>query len=540
MKQQWLRYLLIFIALLPILILRDFTPDNELKYLSIADEAIKNGNIFAFYNHGVAYADKPPLYLWAIMLGKLIFGTHCMFFISLLSVIPAFITLVVMGKWCRRYLSMNEIVNAEMMLVTSLYFLAPIIVLRMDMLMTMFITLSLYTFYKMYEFDRYGNTSRLGYRNVTEKKYNRWKWQLALYIFFALFTKGPIGILMPLLSITIFLLINGDIRTIGRYLGWRCWTLLGSLCAVWFTCVYLDGGTEYLNNLLFNQTVNRAVDAFHHKKPFYFYGVSYWFSLAPWSLLAFVVILLGYLGRYVKGTLLKFFATIVATTIVMLSIISSKLEIYMLPCFPFIIYGTALLLPKVKENIWVRISIALPALLFILAFVGSLLIGPLGYDKELPDLIFSLWAPFPFFTGILCAGGLFALYWLFKKRNICNAINSIAISMLLLVFAVSFSMPQLNREIGLKEGCNKAMQIAREKGITNYSYYRFKTGDNLDVYLNRSLNELEAEQLPELSNTILFVKGKYIQRDSLLNRAFYAEKEREAHFYGQYAVIAFE
>ena len=101
MKKQWLRYLLIFLSLLPILILRDFTPDNELKYLSIADEAIRDGNIFAFYNHGVAYADKPPLYIWAIMLGKLLFGKHIMFFISLLSVIPAFITLSVMGKWCK-------------------------------------------------------------------------------------------------------------------------------------------------------------------------------------------------------------------------------------------------------------------------------------------------------------------------------------------------------------------------------------------------------------------------------------------------------
>ena len=143
--KQWMRYLLIFIALLPLLLLRDFTPDNELKYLSIADEAIANGHIFAFYNHGVAYADKPPLYIWAIMLGKLLFGEHLMFFISLLSVIPAFVTLWIMGKWCERYLSRNKTINAELMLVTSIYFLAPIIVLRMDMLMTMFITLSLYT-----------------------------------------------------------------------------------------------------------------------------------------------------------------------------------------------------------------------------------------------------------------------------------------------------------------------------------------------------------------------------------------------------------
>jgi len=37
-----------FVALLPAMILRDYTPDNELRYLSIVDEALRNGNIFTF------------------------------------------------------------------------------------------------------------------------------------------------------------------------------------------------------------------------------------------------------------------------------------------------------------------------------------------------------------------------------------------------------------------------------------------------------------------------------------------------------------
>ena len=60
---DWGRYLLLFIAVLPLFIFRDLTRNNELRYLSIADEAIRDGHLFAFYNHGVAYADKPPLYL---------------------------------------------------------------------------------------------------------------------------------------------------------------------------------------------------------------------------------------------------------------------------------------------------------------------------------------------------------------------------------------------------------------------------------------------------------------------------------------------
>ena len=71
MSEKTNRYLLytgFIVAVLPVLILRDFTPSNELRYLSIADEALRNHTFFVFTNHGVPYADKPPLYLLIIML----------------------------------------------------------------------------------------------------------------------------------------------------------------------------------------------------------------------------------------------------------------------------------------------------------------------------------------------------------------------------------------------------------------------------------------------------------------------------------------
>lgn len=52
-------YILVLLAFVPLMLLRDVTPNNELRYLSIADEAIRNGMLFAFTNHGVPYADNP-------------------------------------------------------------------------------------------------------------------------------------------------------------------------------------------------------------------------------------------------------------------------------------------------------------------------------------------------------------------------------------------------------------------------------------------------------------------------------------------------
>jgi 4-amino-4-deoxy-L-arabinose transferase and related glycosyltransferases of PMT family len=107
-NRQIIIFLFIFLAILPILIFRDYTANNELKYLSIVDEAIEEGHIFAFYNHGVPYADKPPLYFWIMMIGKFIFGKHIMFCISLLSVIPALVVLYTMNSWLYKYYDERE------------------------------------------------------------------------------------------------------------------------------------------------------------------------------------------------------------------------------------------------------------------------------------------------------------------------------------------------------------------------------------------------------------------------------------------------
>ena len=124
------QYLLIFLCFVPLLLFLDFTPNNELKYLSIADEAIRDGHFFAFWNHGTAYADKPPLYLWIVMLGKWLLGTHSMFFIGLFSLLPAIGILRVMDKWVGNALPASLRVSGQLMLITSGLFVGSAIVIR--------------------------------------------------------------------------------------------------------------------------------------------------------------------------------------------------------------------------------------------------------------------------------------------------------------------------------------------------------------------------------------------------------------------------
>jgi len=507
------KYILLLLVFLPLLLFRDFTPDNELKYLSIADEAIRSGDIFTFTNHGEVYADKPPLYLWIVILGKLLFGTHSMLFLGLFSVVPALIVLYIMDKWISVEADQKNRLSGQLMLITSGYFIGAGIVLRMDMLMCMFIVLSLYTFYQMF----------------VGKGTKKSSFLFPIYVFMALFTKGPIGILVPLLSVVAFLAVKGKLKTVGRYWGIKTWIILLIGSAIWFTGVFIEGGYEYLYNLLFNQTVNRAVDSFHHKKPFYYYFEVIWYSLAPWSLLYIGVILAGIKAKLINTDLEKFFLTIITVTFIGLSMISSKVEVYMLPAFPFFAYLTVLLLQKIKLNKGASLLIAIPVTAIGLAF-------PLVFIlSRYPSMAFLNHPLVYLASGFLLITCVLSLFYLYKQKNLNKSVNTLSLGLLLVIFTGSFFIPSFNEYIGYGELAKKGKEIAQKKDVHSYYFYNISRGANMDAYLNQGLKELKESDLgKQYKNAILFVRAKDIKPNSSLSKMV---EGKEIMINGNYAII---
>ncbi len=506
------KYLLVFLCFIPLFVFRDFTPNNELKYLSISDEALRDGHFFTFWNHGVPYADKPPLYLWIVMLGKWLLGTHSMLFLGMFSLLPALGTLAVMERWVSPYLSPAYRTSALLLMMTSGLFVGSAVVMRMDMLMCFFIVLALHTFFKQY-------TRKAG------------KWDgvlLPVYIFLAVFSKGPMGVLVPLVSMTAFLILQKKGRLFFRYMGWLQWGILLGLCAAWFGAVYAEGGNAYLHNLLFHQTVNRAVDAFHHKQPVWYYLKTIWYSLAPWVLFYFSAIYMGLRRQLLDTDVKKFFLVIITTTFIALSIFSGKLDIYLLPIFPFIGYLAFLMLPDLPQG-WLRVTVGIPAGILALAFPAYLAIM---YRIDLPAGISGL-------TVLALSGSAWvSLYFLFRKR-ITQSANSLAIGLLITILIGSLIVCGLNAMIGFREISQKAQTIAQEKGIENFYYYPFRSAENMDVYLKKEISPVNTEQLRSLSereNFILFVREK----ERLRNKELQVVTDgRESYSIGDYRIIVY-
>lgn len=509
------QYIFIFACFIPLFLFRDFTPNNELKYLSIADEALREGHLFTFWNHGIAYADKPPLYLWIVMLGKWLWGTHSLFFLGLFSIIPALLTVYIMDKWTAAFLPENIRKSGACMLLTSGLFTGAAVVLRMDMLMCLFIVLSLYSFYKRY----------------TGVAKPRERLLLPLYIFLAVFSKGPVGFIVPLCSIGVFLLVKKEIRHFGRYMGGKQWGILLGLCFLWFIAVYVEGGKTYLYNLLFNQTVNRAVDSFHHKAPFWYYFVTIWYSLAPWTLFYIAVILPGLSKKVVKTDLEKLFFIIIGTTFILLSLFSSKLDIYLLPVFPFIAYLAFLLYPKTPQK-YLYASIALPAIALALVFPGLFIV------LRHIDFPFPNTPPIFIASFLLSLGGIGSLIYLFKKRLLHSA-NIISGSILLAILTGAFALPKLNPYIGFGDLACETEKIGKAMNIDNFFFYQFRSGENIDSYLNREIRNCNSTQLVELEKTqdfILLIRNKDLKKDYELRKI---TNNKEIYIIGNYSIIIF-
>lgn len=491
MKKEYYIYLFIFVALIPIMLFRDFTPSNELRYLSIADEALRNGQFFAFTNHGIPYADKPPLYLWIVMLGKVLFGSHQMWFLSLFSILPAFGCTILMNQWTKEELQPSEQELATWLLLSSALFMGTAVVLRMDMLMCLFILLALHSFYHMIKDEHYLRSKRA--------------LLFPLYMFLGLFTKGPLGVLIPLVSAYVFLAVTGRIKKAAHFTGgWKTWVILLGGCIIWFTMVYIDGGSDYLDNLLFHQTFGRAVNAFHHKQPIYYYLYSVWYDMLPWSLLSIGIIITAIYRHWLQTDLEKLFLTVICCTFIMLSLISSKLDVYLIPAYPFIIYLTVIYLRRIRYNGWTCIALVIPALAFITAL-------PLFYlIVQKPDNNFLQHGCFYGATAILTCAGLYAIFTLLYHHNIERSSQTMAAGIFLALFIGGWGLPSINDRIGYRKLCTKAVDVAKAQHLSQFYTWRMYRSENMDVFLHTDINILPKEKpVPEnLSHCILITPTK--------------------------------
>ncbi len=142
--------------------------------------------------------------------------------------------------------------------------------------------------------------------------------------------KGPMApVIVVLLA---FAPRSGEKVPEGRMRGY----VLGAIAMIliplaWFIPAMILGGESYTHEVLVKQTAGRAIGAWVHRSPFWFYLAHAPADLAPWFLIVVVAIVAAYKRSDARA---KFYFYWMLAVVVPYTIVSSKLDVYMMAMIP--------------------------------------------------------------------------------------------------------------------------------------------------------------------------------------------------------------
>ncbi|CRI55272.1 ArnT family glycosyltransferase [Pseudomonas sp. CCOS 191] len=320
--------------------LRPLSNVDEERFLGVALEMLESGEWLIPHRAGEIYADKPPLFVWAVAL--LVYlgipAGIALFLPALLAATVATGLLCDLGGrlWNRRIGTLAGLLFLATYQTYSIQRAGQI-----DGFLLLWIALGLYGMC----------------RHLILGPAWRWFYLACLAMGFGVISKG-VGFLPALLLIPWAYAVRqgwSGVTTIRA--SARAWLtgplLMLAAIASWLVpllaSVALDDqaqGRAYLSNILFKQTAQRYTDAWHHREPIWYFFVQvipqYWLPLVlmlPWAVGAWRRHLAKRDGRYL--VLLGW----VVLVLLFFSLSSGKRKLYIYPALPALILAIAPLMP---------------------------------------------------------------------------------------------------------------------------------------------------------------------------------------------------
>jgi 4-amino-4-deoxy-L-arabinose transferase-like glycosyltransferase len=384
---------------------------DEPRYASVAREMYQSGDFVTPRLHGMVWFEKPVLLYWAAAVSFAVFGVS-EFAVRLPSAVAASVGVFFIYFVCRRLWGQGVGMAASVILASCVGYLAFARAASMDMLLAVCLTLALLSFL-------------MGY-NTSDPERKRWFAAFYAFIGLGVLAKGPIAILLPVLSLAGYLLLR------GRRGEWREWrplyaVIIFLIAAPWFVAVIRSNGFEFVRVFFINHNVERFTSTMHgHERPFYFYLPDLLLLTFPWSF-TLIPALRRTLDR--NDRILLWFAVV---PIVFFSFSGSKLPGYILPSVPPIAILCARAISGMSTRAFrIAVFIEAGAMLFIgiaFGFFGEML----NVDAHISGLKILL------MTSTMAAMLVLIAIWL--KPLSLFGFNAIAMTIVVLI-ATSFVLP---------------------------------------------------------------------------------------------------
>lgn len=450
---------------------------DEPRYASTASDMVLNNNLIIPHFNGAPRINKPPLFYWAIAISYKIFGIS-EFGARLPSALAAIGTVLITYLWGKRLEDRkNGFWAGVMLMVSPLFFFISRLCIT-DMLLTFFVSASLYLFFIEY----------------TEANKNNLR-RLFLYFLLSMvfLVKGPVGILLFILITMGFLLWIRDFQYIRRLWYLPGFLLfLGIICA-WGIPFWLSLGTKQIFTLLSQEMSGRFVRGYAHPQPFYYYVPVFFMGFFPWSLFLFIPCIHTLKQRHSMPAEEKrqvyFFCSWVILTVTFFSLSHSKLMTYILPISPSIALLTKLLSRwEMKSNLGKKCLWILWLTLFGTATILLVLI--FATPKWAPTMrgLSTIHMVIPII--LLFVGTIVALYAFFISRRFLQIIKVLCFTnCLVLGITMAYSVKYLGAFRSTKDIVEHCLSDKKNYMLFSYG----KTKPSLVFYSGKNVLEIEAD-----------------------------------------------
>ena len=417
---------------------------DEPAIAEVAQAMFVSGDWIAPRRMGVIWVDYPPLIYWAGSISSTVLGGMNHFTLRLPSALAAICLVLLTCAVGSRWYDGKTGLWAGFLLLTFSQFVLQAVGYRTDMLFSFFIGTGLLVY-----------ASGVGDRVL-------WWPRVAGFALLglALLTKGPLGLLLPGLVLTLW---HGARRE------WRPLLELAPLSLIslaiylpWFVACAKEMGSDDMLYELWAQNFDRFLSgARKHERPFYYYFVAIGHDLAPWTpLLPFALWWLHrnrlWQDRHTQLAIWWF-----AAFFVFLSIAVTKRQMYLLPAYPAIALLIAPWISAITEmgadvnardSRLARVLVAFYTVLLILvgvvcliSFVGT---GPVMARLELEPLYkniaLGMRLPSLALGVVSLAGGIWILRaW--RRGDVPGAFYRMAVAFFPIYFVgFTWVMPTIN------------------------------------------------------------------------------------------------
>jgi 4-amino-4-deoxy-L-arabinose transferase-like glycosyltransferase len=286
---------------------------DEARYAEIAREMLAAHNFVVPHLNYVPYIEKPPLLYWLTAGSMKLFGIN-EFAARFVNAAAALIGVLATYLFTLRTFDYRRALLAGAVLATSGLYAVMAQVLTTDMLLTAAVSIAMFAFFLQWH------------------EGGRW-WLICYFaIAAAVLTKGPIGAVLPLISATIFLWSEGQLRGCTRRFHLIAGlVLVASVSLPWFIAITIRE-PAFFKFYFVGENLRRFLEPrYSHGEPIYFYFPVIAAGFLPWSLALLLVP-----WRSLQPQAARRFCLIAAATVLILfSAASAKLVPYILPAFPF-------------------------------------------------------------------------------------------------------------------------------------------------------------------------------------------------------------